>query len=107
MALIHVAGMASLWTETRAIRGVTVHGLYRRPAGHLSSHTSPAGVGGARSSLLVEPVQADQYDIAAPGRLGKGGLETRAGIARQPGRTRVVPLDGEQCAGAAQALDVT
>jgi len=41
--------MASLWTETRAIRGVTVHGLYRRPAGHLSSHTSPAGVGGAGS----------------------------------------------------------
>src|SRR5436189_3222024 len=44
------AGSASSWTETRAIRGVTVHGPYRRRAAHPISHASPRGTRPRRSA---------------------------------------------------------
>jgi hypothetical protein len=42
---VDVPALASAWTETRAIQGVTVHGPSRRPAGHPNRHSSPAGPG--------------------------------------------------------------
>jgi hypothetical protein len=38
---VDVPALASAWTETRAIQGVTVHGPSRRPAGHPNRHSSP------------------------------------------------------------------
>src|SRR5262249_22510844 len=88
----------------------------RRPAQHLDHR--PPGRGGPDCGgpdrhdeplglRLVEPLQADQHQFAAPRGLLEGRLETCTGVARQDGHGRVVSLHRKQGAGAAQALDVT